>query len=174
MILPLLQIFATAALIAYAGFWRRQQVKRHKRDWNQIASRLLGHDWGIEEIAEAYLYKSGIRATTEDIWQRITGCQGLWAMYKNAPVLVDLADYAAQHGGEQDQELLQRLRSDAFQIRLYVMLALAQHAMTASSAGAAANAYRAAVAYSAMLAQLTEYMQKRSALFFPRYLDAVA
>ena len=174
MILPLLQIFATAILIAYAGIWRRQQRKRNKQGWNQIVSRLLDHDWGIEEIAEVYLYKSGIRATTADIWQRITGCRGLWAMYKNAPVLVDLADYASEHGGGKDEELLERLRSDAFQIRLYVMLALAQHAMSASSVGASVNAHRAASAYSAMLARLTGYMQEHSALLFPRYLDAVA
>lgn len=174
MILPLLQIFATAVLITYASIWRRQQLKRRKQDWNQIVSRLLDHDWGIEEIAEVYLYKGGIRATTEDIWQRITGCRGLWAMYKNAPVLVDLADYASEHGGGKDEELLERLRSDAFQIRLYVMMALAQHAMSASSLGASVNAHRAAAAYSGMLARLTGYMQEHSGLLFPRYLDAVA
>jgi hypothetical protein len=174
MLLPLLQIVATAILIGYASIWRRQQIKRRKKSWNQIVSRLLDHDWGIEEIAESYLYKGGIRATPADIWQRITGCRGLWAMYKNAPVLVDLADYAAEHGEGTDEELLERLRSDAFQIRLYVILALAQHAMSASSVGASVNAHRAAAAYSGMLARLTGYIQEHSAILFPSYLDAVA
>ncbi|HEX3941911.1 MAG TPA: hypothetical protein VHX11_10560 [Acidobacteriaceae bacterium] len=172
--LPLLQILAAVVLLAYAGLWRWHQGKRRKRDWNNIVSRLLDHDWGIEEITEAYLYKSEIRATTADIWNRITGCRGLWAMYKNAPVLVDLADYASEHGNGADSEMLEQLRSDAFQIRLYVMMALAQHAISGSSAGASVNAHRAASAYSGMLARLTAYMQEHSGLLFPRYLDAVA
>jgi hypothetical protein len=168
-----LQILGVAALVAYAVLWRRQQWKRRKKTWNDIVARLYSHDWGIEDIAEGYLYKSEIRATPHDIWQRITGCHGLWAMYKNAPVLVDLADYAAEHGDAVDHQFLNELRRDAFNIRLFVTIALVQYAMAASSMGAAQNAHRAAAAYSAMLARLTEYMQEHSARLFPSYLDAV-
>lgn len=174
MLLPLFQVLVTALLIAYAAFWRKQLLKRRQKGWNEIVCKLRGHDWGIEEIAEGYLYKTGIRATTDDIWQRIAGCRGLWAMYKNAPVLVELADYAAEHGDGVDQELLEGLRSDAFQIRLSVLRALAQHAISGSSVAAAVNAHRAAAQYSCMLARLTEFMQEHSAMLFPRYLDAVA
>lgn len=174
MFLIFLQILGVSLLIVYACVWRRQQWTRGKKSWDEIVARLCGHDWGLEDIAEGYLYKSGIRATTQDIWQRIAGCRGLWAMYKNAPVLVDLADYAAKHGDGIDPILLSELRRDAFQIRLYVIMALAQHAMTASSAGAAFNAHRAAAVYSEMLARLTGYMQEHSAKLFPNYLDAIA
>jgi hypothetical protein len=174
MILPLLQVLVTAMLIAYAGFWRRQLMKRRNRSWQEIVSQLRDNDWGIEEVAERYLYKSAIRATTQDIWDRIEGCRGLWAMYKNAPVLVQLADYAAEHGHGVDEEMLEGLRSDAFQIRLCVMLALAQHALSARSIGAAVNAHRATATYSAMLVHLTSFVQQYSAGLFPSYLDAVA
>ena len=120
MILPLLQVILTALLIAYAAFWRRQQMKRRAKSWNGIISQLRGNDWGIEEISERFLYKSEVQVTPKDVWQRIQGCKGLWAMYKNSPVLVQLADYAAEHGEGVDQEMLEGLRSDAFQIRLCV------------------------------------------------------
>ncbi len=174
MFLTFIQAIGTAALISYAIIWYRHQMMRRKRSWNQIVARLCNNDWGIEEIAEGYLYKSGIRATTEDIWQRIEGCRGLWSMYKNAPVLVELADYAAKHGDGVDKALLDTLRRDAFQIRLFVIRALAQHALSASSAGASLNAHHAAAAYSSMLARLTQFMQEHSAILFPDYLDAVA
>ena len=174
MVLPLLQVLITALLVAYAGFWRRQQTKRRAKNWNDIISQLRDNDWGIEEITERYLYKSEIRATPKDVWQRIDGCKGLWAMYKNAPVLVQLADYAAEHGEGVDEELLEGLRSDAFQIRLCVMLALAQHMLSASSAGASVNAHRATATYSAMLFRLTAFIQEYSTSLFPSYLDAVA
>jgi hypothetical protein len=174
MVLPLLQVLITALLIGYAGFWLRQQTKRRANTWNDIISQLRDNDWGIEEITDRYLYKSGIRATPQDVWQRINGCKGLMAMYKNAPVLVQLADYAAEHGEGVDQELLQGLRRDAFQIRLYVLLALAQHMLSASSAGASVNAHRATATYSAMLFRLTAFIQEYSTSLFPSYLDAVA
>jgi hypothetical protein len=174
MLLSIAQVTVAVLLISYAAFWGRQQMKRRRKNWHQIASQLQGNDWGIEEITENYLYKGGILATTDDIWQRIAGCQGLMAMYKNAPVLVQLADYAAEHGQGVNQELLDGLRSDAFQIRLCVMMALAQHVMSASSVGASVNAHRATATYSEMLVTLTAFIQEHSASLFPSYLDAVA
>ncbi len=174
MILPLLQVILTALLIAYAGLWRRQQVKRRAKTWEGIISQLRGNDWGIEEISERFLYKSEIQVTTKDVWQRIQGCKGLWAMYKNAPVLVQLADYAAEHGEGVDEEMLEGLRSDAFQIRLCVLMALGQYVISASSVGASVNAHRAVATYSAMLVRLTAFIQEYSTPLFHSYLDAVA
>jgi hypothetical protein len=174
MILPLLQVILTALLIGYAGFWRRQQMKRRARTWNGIINQLRGNDWGIEEITERFLYKSEVQVTPKDVWQRIQGCKGLWAMYKNSPVLVQLADYAAEHGEGVDQEMLEGLRSDAFQIRLCVLLALGQYVFSSSSIGASVNAHRAVSTYSAMLVRLTAFIQEYSTPLFPSYLDAVA
>ena len=73
-----------------------------------------------------------------------------------------------------DQEMLEGLRSDAFQIRLCVLLALGQYVFSASSVGAAVNAHRAVATYSAMLVRLTAFIQEYSTPLFPSYLDAVA
>src|SRR5580692_6891937 len=173
MILPLLQVILTAVLVAYAGFWRRQQMKRRAKSWDGIISQLRCNDWGIEEISERFLYKSEVQVTTKDVWQRIHGCKGLWAMYKNSPVLIQLADYAAEHGEGVDEEMLAGLRSDAFQIRLHVMLALAQYVLSASPMGASVNAHRAVSTYSAMMVRLTAFIQEYSSQLFPSYLEAV-
>jgi hypothetical protein len=174
MILPLLQVILTALLVGYAGFWRRQQMKRRARTWDGIISQLRCNDWGIEEITERFLYKSEVQVTAKDVWQRIQGCKGLWAMYKNCPVLVQLADYAAEHGDGVDEVMLESLRSDAFQIRLCVLLALGQYLFSASSVGASVNAHRAVATYSAMMVSLTAFIQQYSTTLFPSYLDAVA
>ena len=174
MILPLLQVILTALLVAYAGFWRRQQMKRRAKSWEGIVSQLRCNDWGIEEISERFLYKSEVQVTPKDVWQRINGCKGLWAMYKNSPILVQLADYAAEHGDSVNVEMLEGLRSDAFQIRLCVMLALAQYVLSASSVGASVNAHRAVATYSTLMVNLTAFIQEYSTSLFPSYLDAVA
>ncbi|AXC09827.1 hypothetical protein ACPOL_0450 [Acidisarcina polymorpha] len=96
-------------------------------------------------------------------------------MYSNAPVLVQLADYASEHAdrGAIPEEVLESIRSDAFQIRICVLIALAQHVFSQSSVAARISAHRATVAYTAMLARMTSTFQEHSALLFPKFLDAM-
>jgi hypothetical protein len=173
MTFTLIQIAVTVLLLVYAGVWRRQQQKRRGRSWDEIASALRANDWGFDEVASRYLYKGGINATPEDIWPRIDGARGLWAMYINAPLLVQLADYAAEHGDSPDEALLEGLRSDAFQIRLCVLMALGKYAMSRSTVGASVNAHRAAALYSEMLARMTMLFQEHAGQLFPKYLEAM-
>jgi hypothetical protein len=173
MVVPLLQVLVTMLLLLYAAHWRRRQAKKSGESWEAIVSRLQSNDWGLEDVSERYLYSGAITASTRDIWQKIEGAKGLWAMYRNAPVLVQLADYAAEHGEGVSEELLESLRSDAFQIRVCVLMALAQHVMSRSSVAADVNAHRATATYSAMLNRLTVLFQEHSTMLFPRYLDAM-
>jgi hypothetical protein len=94
-------------------------------------------------------------------------------MYCNAPLLVQLADYAAEHGTDPDEALLEGLRSDAFQIRLCVLLALCKYAMSHSTVGASVNAHRATSLYTEMLAHLTTLFQESAGQLFPKYLEAM-
>lgn len=173
MVLPLVQVFVTMLLILYAGLWRRRQSQKRAEGWEAIVAKLKANNWGLEEISERYLYGSGIKASTHEIWEKISGLRGLWAMYLNAPVLVQLADYAAEHGEGVSEELLESLRSDAFQIRLCVLMALAQHILSRSSVASAVNAHRATEIYSTMLNRLTLLFQEHSTMLFPRFLAAM-
>ena len=92
------QLVLAVALLAFVGLWRRAQARRKQWSWDEIVAALRANDWGIDEVSERYLYRGGIKATPADIWKRIDGARGLWAMYCNAPLLVQLADYAAEHG----------------------------------------------------------------------------
>jgi hypothetical protein len=168
-----IQIVLAIALIALVGLWRRAQAKRKQRSWDDIVSALYASDWGMQEVSERYLYRSGINATPFDIWSRIDGARGLRAMYVNAPLLVQLADYAAEHSGDPDMAILEELRSDAFQIRLAVLSALAKHILLRSNAAASMNAHRATGLYSEMLARLTMLLQQNAGQLFPAYLEVM-
>jgi hypothetical protein len=175
MIFPILSIAVTAVPAAYAVYWRRVQTRRRTADWNSIVARFRSNsEFGFAEISDRYLYSAGIQATPKDIWPRIQGANGLWAMFINAGVLMELADYAATHGGEAIPEMLiEELRSDALQLRLAVLVAMTRYAFSRSGVSASVNAHRAACAYSAMLAHMTTLFQEHSALFFPRFLEAM-
>jgi hypothetical protein len=174
MILTIISVFIPAVLIAYATYWRRSQTKRQGADWDSIVGRLRSNsEFNFDEVAERYLYSEGIRATPSDIWSRIDGANGLWAMYTNAGVLMQLADYAAEHGQDVPEQLIEELRSDALQIRMAVLMSLAKYGFSRSGVAASVNAHRAATAYSAMLAHITTLFQEHSALYFPRFLEAM-
>jgi hypothetical protein len=173
MTFSLFQILLAVALLAFVGLWRRSQSKRKQRSWDEIVAALRANDWGLNEISERYLYRGGINATPADIWGRIDGTRGLWAMYCNAPLLVQLADYAAEHGTDPNEALLQGLRTDAFQIRLCVLTALARYAISHSAVRASVNAHRATTVYSEMLAHLTALFQESAGQLLPRYLEAM-
>lgn len=171
----LTQIIIGVLLFSFIVYWRRNQSRRRVASWESIIARLRSNtEFGFDEVAERYLYSEGIKATPADIWQRIDGANGLWAMYTNAGVLMELADYASEHGGaDVPEELIESLRSDALQIRMAVIIALAKYGFSRSGVAASVNAHRAASAYSAMLAHITTLFQEHSALFFPRFLEAM-
>jgi hypothetical protein len=175
MILPVLSIAITAVPTAYAIYWRRTQAKRRSANWDSIMSRFRSNnEFGFSDLSERYLYSATIQATSEDIWSRIDGANGLWAMFVNAGVLMELADYAANHSGETIPELLiEELRSDALQLRIAVLAALLRYGFSRSGVSASVNAHRAACAYGAMLAHITTLFQEHSTIFFPRFLEAM-
>lgn len=175
MILPILSIAVISVPAAYALYWHRAQTKRRTADWNSILSRFRSNsEFGFAEITERFLYSPAVQATPGDIWLRIHGANGLWAMFVNAGVLMELADYVSAHNnGAVPEMLLEELRSDALQLRLAVLVALLRYGFSRSGVSASVNAHRAACAYGSMLAHMTTLFQEHSALFFPRFLEAM-
>jgi hypothetical protein len=172
--ITILQVLGITLLLGYACWWRHRQTRRRAATWESIIGRLRSNsEFGFDEISERYLYAAGIQATPQDIWPRIDGANGLWAMYTNAGVLMQLADYVAEHANNIPEELIESLRSDAFQVRTAVLMALTKYAFSRSRVAASVNAHRAASAYSGMLAHITTLFQDHSALFFPRFLEAM-
>jgi hypothetical protein len=174
MILPIISTASITGMVAYAIYWRRHQAQRRTADWDSIISRLRSNsEFNFSEVTDRYLYSDEINATPADVWKRIDGANGLWAMYTNAGVLMELADYATEHGEDVPEQLIEELRSDALQLRMAVVISLVKYAFSRSGVAASVHAHRAATAYSAMLAHMTTLFQEHSALYFPRFLEAM-
>ena len=54
----------------------------------------LRPDWSARELSDQFLWKEGLTSTPEDTWTRMQGPHGLWVMYQNAKVMLEMADYA--------------------------------------------------------------------------------
>ena len=84
-----------------------------------------------------------------------------------------MADYAAKQCEGVDPALVSTLHSDALQIRVCVLAALAQYACLTAGEGVRINAYRAASMYTAMAARMTALLQDHAAGMVPDFVAAM-
>jgi hypothetical protein len=94
-------------------------------------------------------------------------------MYQNSRVMLEMADYASRSCDSVSRELIETLRSDAMQIRVCVLMALAQYACTQASEGVRVNAFRAASMYTGMAARMTQLLQENAAIVVPDFVAAM-
>ncbi len=172
MILPLLQFAAFAAVVLYLGRWHGGNRRRNSQSWDSLLARLRP-DWSAREVSDHFLWEEGMNATPEDAWQRMEGPKGLWVMYQNARVMLEMADFATRNSENVDRVLLETLRSDAMQIRVCVLMALAQYGFSQASEGVRVNAFRAATMYTAMAARTTQLLQEHAAAVIPDFVAAM-
>jgi hypothetical protein len=172
MILPLLQIAAIAIVGIYLGHRRMAMRRRNSQTWESLMIRLRP-DWSARELSDHFLWKEGLNATPDDAWQRMEGPKGLWVMYQNAKVMLEMADYAAKNCEGVDRLLVETLHSDAMQIRVCVLMALTQYAFSKASEGVRINAFRAASMYTGMAARMTQLLQDHAAVMIPDFVAAM-
>jgi hypothetical protein len=172
MILLVLQFGAIASVALYLLRWRGAVRRRNAQTWDSLIARLRP-DWSARELSDHFLWKEGLDASPEDAWQRMEGPKGLWVMYQNARVMLEMADYASRNSEAVDRVLLETLRSDAMQIRVCVLMALAQYGFSKASEGVRVNAYRAAQMYTGMAARMTQLLQENAAVIVPDFVAAM-
>jgi hypothetical protein len=172
MIFPLIQIATLTIVALYLGRWRQSVRRRNTQSWDSLLTRLRP-DWSARELSDHFLWKEGVNATPEETWKRIQGAHGLWAMYQNSRVMLEMADYALRHCESVNRELIETLRSDAMQIRVCVLMALAQYAFSQASEGVRVNAFRAASMYTGMAARMTQLLQENAAVMVPDFVAAM-
>lgn len=172
MILPLVQIAVIVAITLLLVRWRMSVRRRNAQTWDTLIARLRV-DWSARELSDHFLWKEGLNATPEDAWKRMEGPKGLWVIYQNARVMLEMADYASKHCEAVDRLLIETVHSDAMQIRVCVLSALAQYAFSQAGEGVRVNAYRAASMYTGMAARMTQLLQEHAAVLVPDFVAAM-
>lgn len=158
MILPVLQIAAIAVVaVCFYGF-RAGMRRRNAQSWDSLVARLR-LDSSTDRLGDQSVWNSDMNVTPEEKWQLVRGAQGLWTMYENASVMLEMADYAARNSDSVDRELLATLRSDAMQIRVSVLSALVKYAFSQVNESICANVSNAATMYTEMAARTAELLQ---------------
>jgi hypothetical protein len=172
MILIALQVALVSGLAVFLFRWQSGVRRRNVQTWDSLLARLRP-DWSARELSDQFLWKEGLNATPEDAWHRMEGPKGLWVMYQNARTMLEMADYAAKNSATVDRLLLETLRSDAMQIRVCVLMALAQYGFSKASEGVRVNAFRAATMYTGMAARMTQLLQENNPMMVPDFVAAM-
>jgi hypothetical protein len=171
--IPISLLMALIALLgAYLVRCRIVAQRRNKQSWDSLISRLR-LDWSARDLSDQFLWKEGLNATPQDAWQRMEGPKGLWVMYQNAQVMMEMADFAAKSSNDVDRLLLETLRSDAMHVRVCVLTALVQYAFSRASEGVRVNAFRAATMYTGMAARMTQMLQQSAPVMVPNFVAAM-
>jgi hypothetical protein len=124
-------------------------------------------------VSDHFLSMEGLNSTPDETWEQIQGARGLCAMYRNAGVMLQMADYAARNSDSIDLDLLAALRSDAVQIRIGVLKALAQFAFNRASESVRMNAFQVASMYTGMAARMAQLLQASAPDMLPDFVAAM-
>jgi hypothetical protein len=172
MIFSILQIAAIAAVAIFLARWRVSAGRRNIQSWEALVARLQPC-WSGRELSEHFLAREGLSVSPEEIWDRMHGAQGLWAMYRNAGVMLEMAHYAARNSASFDSELLASVRSDLVQIRVGALMALAQFALNKASDTVRFSAFQVASQYTGMAARMTQFLQENASALVPEFIAAM-
>lgn len=140
---PMLFLVGLALFLLHV---RVQARRRSTQTWDQLVAR-LEPVWSARQLGECLRNDN---ATPEERWESLCGARGLYVMFQNATVMLDMAAYAARNSSSFDPAILAELRSDALQIRVSVVMALAQYAIHQVNERICANALHAASLYKDM------------------------
>ena len=168
MMLVLVQIAAiTIVAISFYAF-KAGMCRRNAQSWDSIVGRLR-LDPGARRLSDQSVWNSDLKFTPEEKWQLVHGAQGLWTMYENAGVMLEMADYAARNSDTVDKEMLAELRSDAMQIRVSVLSALGKYAFSQVNESISAIVTHAGAMYTEMSARTAELLRVNGGEFVPSF-----
>ncbi len=169
MILPVLQIVAIAIVAVFLNRFRENVRRRNAQSWESLVARLRV-DSSTRRLGDHSAWNGEMNLTPAEKWQLVRGAQGLWTIYENASVMLEMADYAARNSDTVDRELLANLRSDAMQIRVSVLTALAKYAFSQVNESISVNVSHAASMYTEMAQRTAELLQVNGGDMVPNFV----
>jgi hypothetical protein len=166
-----LQIAAVLLVALFLGWTRIRTWRRNRQSWESLIARMR-RGWSSGSLSEHFPWKEGLSISPDETWDRIHGVRGLWTMYQNAGIMLELAGFAARHVGA-DETALQTLRSDATQIRLAALQAIVGFTFSQANENVRLGAFRVASLYTGMTARMTEFLQNNANVALPSFVAAM-
>jgi hypothetical protein len=172
MMTTLLQIICAVGAAACLFYWLNYVRRRNAASWESLLARLRP-GWNARELVDLSFSNDEPNTSPQEYWGKLLTAHGLWTMYANAGVMLEMVNYAAHHGHSLDREMLARLRSDALEIRINVLKTVAEYACGAMGESVSMCALRAESAYSDMTAGMLALLEKNAGGAVPAFVAAM-
>jgi hypothetical protein len=168
MLLTLFEISVIITVAIYFMWWQIRVRRRRTVAWNTLVANLQPKGGDIE-LANHFNWNKDLFAMPKDKWQSTNFAEGLWTMYENAGVMLDIANYAAFNSTVTDPELIAALRHDAFQLRVRIVVALSKCACNQVNESTYAIVSRATAYYVDMVKRTAELAQANGTALAPGF-----
>jgi len=170
MIALAIPIVLAALAVVFLIRARAEARRRDAQTWAELVAR-LEPGWNVEQLDECLDDQDCAPARR---WEQFHGARGLYVMFRNAGVMLEMAEYAIRNGcGSVDRGLLAELRSDAMQIRVSVVLALTQYAFSQINERICANAQHATMTYQEMVSRMSGLLEVNGGQLAPAFVAAM-
>lgn len=172
MISTLIQIASVTAVALYLTQRYIAARRRNAQSWDSLLARLRP-DWNARELTDPDFSRDEPNPAPGEYWRRLWTAHGLWAMYANAGVMLEMADYAERNSDSVDREVLAALRHDVLAIRVNLLKTAAKYACGAARESIAMSALRAESAYAEMMMGVTAFLEANASDAAPAFVAAM-
>jgi len=172
MMLILLHLLVAAAVGAYLCCRVRSLRARNHRSWDVLVA-MLNPDWNARELIDGEFSDRHRTAGLREKWRRIHGARGLWTIFENASVMLEMADYAARNSDSFDRDVLADVRREAMQVRVLVLTAFMRYALSAMNETVSMSVLRVESAYAEMAMRITEVLDAQAPEALPGFVSAL-
>jgi len=159
--LLLLQLIAVAAVGAYLCCRVMSLRARNHQSWNALVAR-LNPDWNARELIDCAFSECHCAARLWEKLRRIHGFRGLWTIFENVGVMLEMADFAGRNSDCFDEDVLTDIRREAMQVRVLVLTAFVRYAFSAVNETVSMSVLRVESAYSEMAMRITEVLDSQA------------
>jgi hypothetical protein len=168
MILAFFEFCLVISIAIYLGIWRAGVHRRRAQAWERLVEQLQANGFAPNLNDRVFAIEHIV--SQEERERRIQDAHGLWSMYEDARVMLDMANYAAANSATIDREVLADLRRDAMQIRVCVMIELSRNAYSEINESTCGNIGRASAVYAEMVSRMADLMQPNSGALFAGFV----
>jgi hypothetical protein len=173
MLLTLFEMSVIVTVAIHFVWWQIRVRRRRTVAWKTLLVNLQPKRGDIE-LADNHHWNRDPFAMPEEKWRSTNVAEGLWTMYENAGVMLDIANYAAFNSTVTNPELITALRRDAFRIRVCVIVALSKYARSQVNESTCAIVSRATAYYADMVKRTAELAQANGTALAPGFAASMS
>jgi len=163
--------FACGCCAVYLVWQWAVARKRNRAGWDEIVSRLKS-DGSARGLSASERSGTELHPGMLARGQRALRARGLWVLYANTGVLVELADYAARNGTPEKQATVDALRTEAALLRLNLLACAGSLVLHAAEERIDHHTLRAEQAYAELEVCLTDLVEQQAPDLLPSLVAA--